>query len=288
MAENGFDAGDESGFELPSGMFRTGGNPEEFVLPAWRPSRNNVQRRPAKFTEIDGEAIYQGDIVLGTPEEVRRGELANGRAVGVPDPEFRWPGGVIPYVADASVRARVEAAIAHWQEKTPFRFRPHQVNDTDYVAFKPGPPLVCKSPVGRRGGEQTITLGSGCNVGATIHEIGHTVGLWHEQSREDRDEFVTIVWENIDPDDSYNFDQHVLDGDDLGTYDYGSIMHYRRDAFSINGEDTIVPTEPGQEIGQRHGLSAGDIAGLKMMYPGLAWPEGDEAGSPADEIAAPV
>jgi len=219
---------------------------------------------------------------------VREGRLADGRAVGVVGAEFRWLDGVIPFVAEASVRARVEAAIAHWQAKTPFHFRRREPNDADYVAFKPGPPEVCKSPVGRRGGEQAVTLGSFCNVGATIHEIGHTVGLWHEQSREDRDEFITIVWENIDPDLAYNFDQHILNGDDLGAYDYSSIMHYRRDAFTINGEDTIVPTRPGAVIGQRNGLSAGDIAGLKMMYPDLSWPDADQAGTPAGEIAAPV
>ena len=40
----------------------------------------------------------------------------------------------------------------------------------------------------------------------------------------------------------HNFDQHISDGDDVGTYDYGSIMHYPRDAFSIDGSDTITPS----------------------------------------------
>jgi astacin len=45
-----------------------------------------------------------------------------------------------------------------------------------------------------RGGRQDIGLASGCGTGATIHEIGHAFGLWHEQSGEDRDRFVKINW----------------------------------------------------------------------------------------------
>jgi hypothetical protein len=42
-------------------------------------------------------------------------------------------------------------------------------------------------------------------------------------------------------------------------------MHYPRDAFSTDGADTIIPTKPGVEIGQRKKLSAGDIAAIKKL-----------------------
>ena len=59
-----------------------------------------------------------------------------------------------------------------------------------------------------------------------MHEIGHAIGFWHEQSRPDRDEYVRIHFENIDPDFEDNF--HIVHSiNDMSVqYDYRSIMHY--------------------------------------------------------------
>ena len=107
----------------------------------------------------------------------------------------------------------------------------------------------CSSWVGRQGSRQDVNLSAGCGFGATVHELGHAVGLWHEQSREDRDQFVTVNWANIQPAQRHNFDQHITDGDDVGGYDYGSIMHYGATAFGLVGPDgrrrvTLTPTRP--------------------------------------------
>ncbi|WP_199178121.1 Dot/Icm T4SS effector Zinc-dependent metalloprotease LegP [Mycobacterium hubeiense] len=224
-----------------------------------------------QYANVNGLAIFEGDIMLGTIEEV---EAARAEGIGITGEGFRWPHATVPFEIDPALpnQNRVTDAIAHWHANTKIRFvRRTAANAGHYpnfVRFRPS--TECSSRVGKRGNQQDIQMAAGCTTGSIIHEIGHAIGLWHEQSREDRDNFVTINWANIDPDARHNFNQHVSDGDDIGAYDFGSIMHYSGTAFSINGMPTIVPRvqlPPGVVMGQRTALSAGDIAAVQTLYP---------------------
>lgn len=251
------------------GEFRSGGRVRTALI-----TGNTFAAKAVQYSVIDGMAMFEGDIVLGTEEQVEErskqlqaemsGQLARG--VVISGSQFRWPNCRIPYTIDPALpnQARVTDAIAHWQDRTRFRFVV-RTTETDYVTFRPSG--GCSSNVGRQGGQQFVNLGTGCTTGNCIHEIGHVIGLWHEQSREDRDAFVTIHWDKIQAGMEHNFNQHITDGDDVGAYDYGSIMHYPRNAFSVDGSDTITPTAPGAVIGQRTALSPGDIATANSFCP---------------------
>lgn len=266
-------SGDEGmSFDLPPAMFRSA-QPEAGSLPTrmFR-LRNNIGLvyTRVRYTIVDGQALFEGDILLGTAQDIEQAKLGV-RGIGISGAHFRWDKGVVPFVTEPALEAQVTAATDHWRQLTPFRFV-KRTNEPDYISFERQ--NGCWSQVGRQGGKQVISLGAGCGLGAAIHEIGHALGLWHEQSRSDRDDFVTILLENVEESRKHNFDKHVLDGDDLGKYDYNSIMHYPATAFSKNGQATIVVKQTGQPIGQRKGLSSGDIAAIRMLYPGLAWPHG--------------
>lgn len=142
------------------------------------------------------------------------------------------------------------------------------------MSFIQGTVTGCWSEVGRQGGKQELNLeryepGNGCfRHGTIVHEFIHALGFYHMQSASDRDEFVTIAWENIQPGLESNFliyPKDVITHFDV-EYEYGSVMHYPATAFSINGEKTIITLDPEVEIGQRIKLTDKDVERINRMY----------------------
>ena len=224
-----------------------------------------------EYALIDGLPIFEGDIVLPPPARSAPGPDAEWGAVleaGVVSRAARlWPGGVIPYSVDDEIpnQSRIGNAIAHWNAVSAIRLVPVS-NQSDYVRFIHDTSR-CASAVGRQGGEQYIYLSDRCSQGSVMHEIGHTVGLFHEQSRNDRDEFIIVVWDNIRPGHEFNFNAFGDRGVEAGPYDFSSIMHYDSFAFAAGEAPTIVQRDSHELIvANRRALSRGDVAAIESVY----------------------
>jgi len=107
-------------------------------------------------------------------------------------------------------------------------------------------------------------------VGTVVHELMHALGFLHEQNRSERDGYVYVNWQNIKAGTENNFEKassQTTDAFGVG-YDYGSVMHYSANAFSKNGQSTLVAKNGGSAslMGQREGLSDKDVQKLNAMY----------------------
>ncbi|XP_010773344.1 high choriolytic enzyme 1-like, partial [Notothenia coriiceps] len=126
----------------------------------------------------------------------------------------------------------------------------------------------CWSYLGRQSREQAISLRkNGCLYTSTVqHEVLHALGFAHEQVRSDRDSYVSIISRNIKPGKEHNFLKRQTNN--LGTtYDFNSVMHYGKYAFSKNGQPTMLAKRnPSLNFGNAHTMSNIDIALVNKLY----------------------
>jgi len=194
-------------------------------------------------------------------------------SIGVRPGYAVWVDGIVPYYIDptlqSSVAQSVKKAIDTWNEVAGISLVAIDPDDadspSDYLHFTPA--NGCASWIGRQGGAQRVWTAPSCSSGSMMHEIGHALGLEHEHTRPDRDQYISINWQNIEADKVRNFDVSSSDKQNYGPYDYASIMHYGEYFFSANGNKTIQALQNSDSaIGQRVAPSAGDIAAIAALY----------------------
>lgn len=252
--------------------------------------------RKVTYQIVDGYAIMGGDMVIGEAEVV---ELPDGRRTAVlkaygsdirstpsksKDParvyshtvegsSHLWPkvNGVVtvPYKITKGAPNMTEAInqfntlFAGKMQWVP-RTRQRAYIDINLAGQSSNSCFASLGFTGRKGILQGVE--GGCAVFAMLHEMGHVMGLNHEQSRADRDSYVNIDFDNIAAGSRSQYAQEVASNIDLGLYDYVSLMHYAGRGFTVNGNPEMESIPAGMPFGDPPTFSAGDRDALERLY----------------------
>ncbi len=237
-----------------------------------------VSHESSSMAEIPaGFIIIEGDIIV--PEN-----FFTSRATFAANP---WTGGIVPYEFDANVSAlnqsRTIAAMDEWEARANITFIP-RAGHANFVHIQSG--TGNNSNLGMIGGQQTINMISWSSKYVIVHELGHTLSYWHEQSRTDRDSYIQINLGNIQPGFEGQFGIRS-NGGEVGPYDFDSTMHYGQCFFSTccpagstcacpSNCTTITVLPPNESfqnlLGQRDHLSEWDSRGMAAVY-GFSGPD---------------
>lgn len=256
-------------------------------------SRAPVNRQ--KLSKKDQQAIralynrgmVEGDILVrrkpGSKPRPKVSAVDNDRSASntnqfrnaVHSDEYTWPNGVIPYTIDGDLAGQtdlIQKAMSQIQRHTCIKFRPKTADDTFYIRLFKG--QGCYASIGRDPDfpEGLVSLGDGCYyAGTVVHELMHTIGYYHEHNRHDRDDYLRIYPDNINPEDLEQFDINDRRNERIFTsFDYNSVMLYGPRAFSKDQHSiTMEPKLAGFymiEVHEKPGLTKLDAESIKKLY----------------------
>lgn len=243
------------------------------------PTNNQLIDRILASAKPGDKLVRSGDMLLSVAAlREYRGKIGAGKQAA--SAFFRvqlWTGvgGKVPYILDDTLDPAQKPlfleACRELETVAGLKFLP-RTNQTDYIRVFTDPTAIgfSYSAVGRVGGKQDLSLNKFGNRYTAVHEIMHALGLMHEQSRSDRDKFVTIDFSNITADSQSQF-AIVNDSNNQGVYDFDSVMHYGPGAFAIDPSKPVIivkaPNERFQsKIGQSSHISVIDKQGLFNIY----------------------
>ncbi|HXB98779.1 MAG TPA: choice-of-anchor D domain-containing protein [Terriglobales bacterium] len=240
----------------------------------WRGMKITYQWVLGKGAVGKGKAIYQGDILLdhvaASPNDPQS------QSFGIAYSQYMWPkvGSIyeIPYTIDPSSgdMTNLNTAISTFNSTFSGIIQlvayTNQANYIDFDFDADNTSGVCEAYEGMVGGEQVVGGSGTCTVATILHELGHTVGVWHEQSRPDRNTYVNVNYGAVIKASRSNFDQIYDNQQTLSPYDYASVMEYPAFSFSRNGEPCIESIPAGIPLSNPNGYSAADIDGIERLY----------------------
>ncbi len=251
---------------------------------------DNLVNEHIQYENIQGKAVVQGDIILAISPEVSGVDNLFIEKVGHSKDAFKgqafhalksgrqWTNEEIPTMLSPD--------LSHWQKNAVInsinqinkrlkdnniKLRYTLIGSSDQVQnyIEVMGADYYASWLGMIGGRQELTMASVISTGNLKHEFMHAAGLAHEHNRFDRDRYIRVYQENITPEKLHNFTRSQILSNDIGSYDYDSIMHYSAYSFSKNSSKTIAPVDINIDVarlGQREKLSEKDLSALKVIY----------------------
>lgn len=231
----------------------------------------NIYSSPFPFVaaikDKSGKWIVQQDIIVDENtlsfDESEQSEIAISKIEKV----NYWTDKNIPYIISGDNRNLILDAIKEFNQINSYQFV-EMKDEIDFVDFVFSERNICQSYLGKKGGRQEIVIGRSCNRGNILHEMMHVIGFVHEQSREDRDQFIEVIWENIVPKYKGQFQMfpRKISIPVEVDFDFNSILLYSPLSYS-NGNGPAMERIDGQLFSEnREKLSEIDELKLNLLF----------------------
>ncbi|KAL3859382.1 hypothetical protein ACJMK2_009605 [Sinanodonta woodiana] len=232
-----------------------GGRPSFQSLENTNENQNDVHRMEDAIFLQEGDLTKRQDFLQDTGG--KPGELERRKRTVNNITSQQWTKGIIPFKFDPAILAAYKTAAQYtmnlWSYWTGYRFYPW--NTTIHADFRLGHNVTlvfasgasgCWSYVGRiiSTGNQALYC---CGVATCIHELGHTLGLYHEVNNLERDSMIRVNYNDIKSDAINNFQIVSPRASTYAFYDYTSMMHYGPMTFSLTGQQVLTFLDPDLE-----------------------------------------
>jgi hypothetical protein len=225
---------------------------------------------------VDGQHIIGfGDLIVGNAKDIEA--IKNGdKIVSIPYPKL-WPGGVIPIQVSPEIKKSrqyqwIQEIMKELKQNANITIRLSNINDNARVQITRGKEH-CYAQVGYTGEPTQMSLSENCSKIAIYHEFFHVLGFFHEQNRFDREDYLEILWENIDeqywpqfklfPENSF---QRIFTSGGPFQFTFNTIMIYDSTFFSLNQDYSMVRTDGTPFSSTFTAPTEIDIARLKELY----------------------